>query len=202
MKKTLIGLAIVGLSCSAFANELYPLGVYVGAKAGGSIVHPEKITSGETSLDSYTKGAFVGGVQVGYDFSYDFDFPVRAELDYSMRSNAKKTNSDYTTKARADTLLANFYYDFYTGTGFTPYIDAGLGVGFDKIKVEGPASGKKNKTRFAWAAGLGSSYNFTDDFAVDLGARFYDAGKIKNDGDKPSARILGTDILLGVRYAF
>lgn len=207
MKRTLLGLAIISLSCNALANDLYPTGFYIGGKIGGSIVHPEKIKHADNDFGSYTKGAFVGGVMAGYDFSYDFDIPVRAELEYSMRTHAKKNvdsnGTEIQVKTRFDTLLANFYYDFYTGTAFTPYINAGLGVAFDKLKIDDNGTeSNKNKTRFAWEVGLGSSYNFTDALSADFSVRFVDAGKVKHGEPEDSAKIIATDIMLGIRYAF
>lgn len=207
MKRTLLGLAVIGLSCNALADDLYPTGFYIGGKVGTAIVHPEKIEHSDAELGSYTKGVFSGSLVGGYDFFYDYNMPVRTELDFTMRSDAKKdiekAGKKVKVKTHANTLLANLYYDFYTGTAFTPYLNTGAGVTFNKLKI-GPNGSEesKKKTKFAWTVGLGSSYKLTHALSADLSVRFVDAGKIKNDENKSSAKVVATDILIGIRYAF
>jgi len=207
MKRTLLGLAIIGLSCNALADDLYPTGFYIGGKVGTAIMHPEKIEHSETELGSYTKGVFSGSLVGGYDFFYDHNMPIRTELDFTMRSEAKKDIEKDTKKIKvkthANTLLANLYYDFYTGTAFTPYLNTGAGITFNKLKIEDDGKeNSKKKTKFAWTVGLGSSYKFTHALSADLSVRFVDAGKTKDDESKSSAKAVSTDVLIGIRYAF
>lgn len=206
MKRTLLGLAVIGLSCNALADDLYPTGFYIGGKVGTAIVHPEKIEHKDAKPGSYSKGVFSSSLVGGYDFFYDYNMPIRTELDFTMRSDAKKDiekDTKIKVATHANTLLANVYYDFYTGTAFTPYLNTGAGLTFNKLKI-GPDGSEesKKKTKFAWTVGLGSSYKFTHALSADLSVRFVDAGKTKDDDNKISAKTVSTDILIGIRYAF
>jgi outer membrane autotransporter protein len=114
------------------------------------------------------------------------------------------------------TVFANFYYDFKTGTAFTPYVGAGLGVAWINQKVSSTFRGwtaatddvSKTTTNFAWNLGAGVGYALTDNVTVDLGYRYTNFG----DGKKFSSTdgtinfqtkdIQSHEALLGLRYQF
>ena len=114
--------------------------------------------------------------------------------------------------------------DIPTGTAFTPYLGGGIGFGFIDYKASfnaddrtdgtesGSWSSSTNETNFAWSLGGGVAYDFTENWTVDLGYRYIDAGKVSTSsrvtegGDswttKAKANVQTHDIMLGVRYTF
>jgi outer membrane receptor protein involved in Fe transport len=99
---------------------------------------------------------------------------------------------------RNHTAFLNFFADWHNDSKFTPYIGAGLGFSYTKIKykrnayfkitnaVDIPSAatidlgsvdedGKRNVSRqvnFAWNASVGISYDMTEDVALDLSYRY------------------------------
>jgi opacity protein-like surface antigen len=232
------------------------LGVYVGGHLGLGVGQMSDIRlhgdAGSNGSDSWSAinakqrsendSVFGGGVTVGYDFSPQFRFPVRVELDYTARARMKSSSSanfsgweidngvqstfdvrgTSTTKISLQTLLANAWLDVPTGTDFTPYFGGGLGVGFIRHKatysgdVAGSndtvaGSGRDHDASFAWSVGGGMAYDVTQNWTVDLGYRYTDAGKSdlrisENDGgvlwNSVKAETRVHDVMLGLRYTF
>ena len=170
MKKTLLSGFIVfclALFCplAAFAEQS---GIYVAPKFIFSHAVMNKIKGSQYGYDTFYGGyyeeknspgggdgsdeVFGGSLAVGYDFSRRFALPIRAELEYSLFSEAEGTASvsarqeslpgqwgtqswDYKQTLNIQTLFLNAYYDIKTGTPLTPYI--GAGVGFACIGAKG-----------------------------------------------------------------
>jgi len=94
-------------------------------------------------------------------------------------------NTDVVVKEhnRSMGLMANVYYDFSTGSAFTPYVMGGIGV--TRSKNTATFSGKystdnaavaqsytlksANKTGFAYAIGAGVGYEMAKDVVLDVG---------------------------------
>ncbi len=216
-------LALVGLvqtGASAAEQAAKQSGVYVAPKfvygytvmdklkAGMDVNVPNQggsIAVGSTS-DSDNDDVFGGALAVGYDFSKRFDVPLRAELEYSILSQAKSgvteevkmsgPNALLSLDQELDiqTLFANVYYDINTGTRITPYVGAGIGMAFIDAQSDlsvtptwgsGASldvdSGTKSNTNFAWNVGAGAGVALTDNLSVDLGYRFAYLGEAKSD---------------------
>lgn len=209
---------LAALSTSAFAAET---GFYVGGKLGASLMASRGVHTDSTyavgapeseSIKNKTKTVFNIGFNVGYDFNTQFNVPVRSELDYTYRTDAKiKTGLDSAEysdhfKIKNSTLMVNNYYDFYNSSDFTPYVGVGLGMSFNKYKFEDAGSISKNK--FAWAGMAGVSYKIMDDLTANVEYRYLDSGKIKhtesdaNSTDKFSAKLQSHDLSVGLRYTF
>jgi outer membrane autotransporter protein len=232
-------LGVMALPGFATAAEGKQLGVYVAPKfvygltqMDGAKAHwSESGDSGSERIGNKTDDTFGGSIAIGYDFDKKFGVPVRAELEYAGFSKAetKKTFGDdeYTEKIKQtfgiQTLFLNAYWDINTGTKFTPYIGAGLGMGFIKTKYKASgydyadpddpwteSTGSKNVTNFAWNVGAGLGYDFTENWTMDIGYRFVGLGSVKTktySGD--DYKVYGkTDNLyqhqfaIGVRYTF
>src|SRR6187551_360490 len=82
-------------------------------------------------------------------------------------------------------LLLNAYYDFRTGSPWTPYIGAGLGFAVNQLTqtftVDSDLGGDSLSQRstdvaFAAAAMVGVSYDFSSFFAIDVNYRFLHIG--------------------------
>lgn len=243
MKKTLIALtAIACFSSVAYAENS---GVYLGGQLGVSILKAkslqdkwkyddgDEVDTETFKTGSISKGKFAGALNLGYNFKYDYAIPVRAELSFTLRGNLDKEknksiidedgdvlHSKERTKARMNTLMVNGYYDIETGTAFTPFVGAGLGVAFAKLdhkysekydfdNEEDYIQFSKSKTKFAWNVAAGVAYNVADNLDIDFTARYVDAGKlsIKRNVDeelsvKASGKLSSVDLLAGIRYSF
>ncbi|WP_392551364.1 porin family protein [Orbus wheelerorum] len=227
LKQLAIAVTLGTISTVALAENT---GFYVGGKLGASIMqskdvqsHGNDVTGAGYDYDLYgdkTKTVFNLGVNAGYDFNVSYNIPVRAELDYTYRTDAKISTSDYifssmqgtaggeyehaNFKIRQSTLMANGYYDFYNSTAFTPYVGLGLGVSFVKYKDDVDMS----KTKFAWSAMAGVSYKVMSNLTANVEYRYLDSGKIKgSDSDdymnySSSAKLHTNDVSIGLRYAF
>lgn len=127
------------------------------------------------------------------------------------------TEIETSTSVRHNSYLFNMYYDFDLGnSSWTPYIGAGVGLGVYRQKAtvdidlpdqfEGPAAGMgipvgemevANDTlyEFEWQVGIGTAYNFSEDWAMDIGYRF-------NSSNVADEFVYAHEIKVGVRYTF
>jgi opacity protein-like surface antigen len=131
--------------------------------------------------------SFTGGVGVGYvwgpavrtDFTVDIHSIMQAKF---IGTNSDKTLSvDDKTKLMATILLLNAYYDFRTGTPFTPYLGGGVGFTVDQITRNSnqtylgtttSVNGRSTNIQFAAAAMAGLTYDFNSFVALDVNYRY------------------------------
>ena len=212
----------LALSFSAFAADN---GFYLGLKFIDSIQSTGDISKGGGTkffdVDNYSQNTIGGGVFVGYDFYPMHQVPVRAEIEYAIRTNSE---TDWDTKNfgnlatlkgqwNLQTLFLNAYWDFHNDTAFTPYIGGGIGMGFIQSKYEVNAPGlsdsyNETNTVFAWNAGAGVAYAITDNLSADLAYRFVGLGYHENDktvdGQKFKVGMApyANEFSLGIRYTF
>lgn len=210
------------------------MGASIVNMTGQEYVHSgyaDPADNGVRSGSNHRTGVFGGGVALGYDFSHAFDVPMRVELDFMARDKAENTYNtqnrirqgvhqtrDVKNQVKLNTLMVNGYYDFKNESAFTPYVSAGLGwaaVDLKSTRVD-HRDGKEtfSETRshtsnnFAWSLGLGVAYEINDDFNIDLGYRYLDAGKADvsasdDNGTRTSkVKVKSNDIMLGVTYRF
>lgn len=218
MKKrlSLLCLALILLlPCNAPAAEY---GVYIAPKFiyAHALLAPLKLSGELAGSFSYsaseTKGddAFGGALAVGYNFDTLLNVPVRAEIEYAIYSQVKGETSSssndssygsifsdfYGVKQELNiqTLFLNAYFDIKTGTPFTPWIGAGLGMAFVRSEssayydfdygryrrlFEGSAA-SQNTTNFAWNVGAGIGWKVAEPLTIDLGYRFVSLGEVEN----------------------
>ncbi len=213
MKRFLSLLALVGMmTFPSLALAGDQIGVYVTPKfiAGWTVMDNMKTKWGEgadpgfaMNIGDKTKGTVGGGLAIGYDFSRQFQVPVRMELEYAAFSEVKGSKSGSVSaadvgfdghwsakqKLQIQTLFLNAYYDFHNSTAFTPYVGAGIGMaflntkgdigGWDDTAGDGTSgsTGSRTVTNFAWNVGAGVGYDITENFTVDLGYRFAGLGE-------------------------
>ena len=222
-----LALSLVLCAASAFAGASDSNGFYFGVKGG---YHWSDQSGGLSDSDANvnaTNGSFKDddgmtiGAAVGYDWSA-YGLNLRSELEYlyyeevnysafnGTAANAAKMTADIDVQ----TVMVNLYYDYDTGTAWTPYIGAGAGMAFVDTDVDyatnwaGAKDGSSMATNFAWMATVGCAYEFNANWALDLSARysqFGDGDEIKTNGDtlKFRAKDLDAfDTLLGIRYTF
>ena len=202
-------------------------GVYAGVKFIDSIQSTGPFSlSGDVKgigIGQYSQNTVGGGVFVGYDFYPQSQVPMRAELEYAIRSNMTKTWSANGSAGTASfkgewglqTLFANAYWDFHNSTAFTPYVGGGLGLGFVKTKYTADVDGDGDSgsltqydTVFAWNLGAGCSYAFTENLSADLAYRFVGLGYTdvskRADDNKVSigSAPYANEFSLGLRFTF
>ena len=202
-------------------------GVYAGIKIIDSIQSTGKIStsgvSGHFDCGSKTQNTIGGGIFLGYDFYKQGGTPIRAEVEYAMRSTVDNEYDGKTALSRGMTLksqynlhtiFANLYYDFHNDTDFTPYVGGGLGLAIINTKIEASANNRGsdsyNETlnTFAYNLGLGCSYDFTDVITADLAYRFVGTSYHETDksigGQKVSlgSSNYANEISLGLRFNF
>lgn len=218
MKKRflLLCLALVLLSpCKAPAAEY---GVYVAPKFiyAHALLAPLELSTdilgsgGFSASETKNDDAFGGALAVGYNFDTLFNVPVRAEIEYAVYSQVKGETSGsgndhsygsvftdfYGVKQELNiqTLFLNAYWDIKTGTAFTPWIGAGVGMAFVHSEssayydfdygryrrfFEGSAAAQ-NTTNFAWNVGAGIGWKVAEPLTIDLGYRFVSLGEVEN----------------------
>lgn len=153
--------------------------------AGGTI----GAASGTLSKDF--EPSFVGGVGVGYvwgpnirtDFTVDIHSIMQAQYTGSLAYGGGTVTFDDKTKFMSTILLINGYYDFRTGTPFTPYLGGGVGFAVNQLTqditvtdtgVSGNAIAGSRSTDigFAGAAMAGLTWEINSFFALDVNYRF------------------------------
>ena len=214
MKRILGLLVLVGaLAAPVIASAADQIGVYVAPKfIYGYTMMDFKAKdynsdTGETrsmSLGDKHDNAWGGALAIGYDFDKRFQVPIRTEVEYSIFSQVEAdknrlspTEADwresFSQKFDIQTLFLNAYWDINTGTAFTPYVGAGIGMAFINSKyncggedVNDPANdwvrsstGSKSRTNFAWNVGAGLGYDFNEYVTLDIGYRFVSLGDVK-----------------------
>ncbi|HUB63629.1 MAG TPA: outer membrane beta-barrel protein [Methylocella sp.] len=122
-------------------------------------------------------------------------------------------------------LLANGYFDIGTWNGFTPYIGAGAGVTWARIKQSVNWTMSNNLPyqvntdgfyfnwdrsigsftyQFAWAVMAGLSIAMTEQAQLDVGYRFLDLGNVTGisgvTGASTTQRVFVNELRAGIRY--
>lgn len=209
--------------CLAFAMPAAAVsgdvnGFYVGIKFIDSIQN--KWGSGGLS-GSTSQNTVGGGIYAGYDFYPQNNIPLRAEIEYALRSNMTDSEKWYYTGGSQEakgtwglqTVMANFYLDLHNSTAFTPYIGAGLGLGIVNTEYEYKAFGpgtyvdvNKSDTSsvFVWNVGAGVAYALNENISADLGYRYLGIGEseMKMLGQKYKTDGSAHEFSLGLRFTF
>ena len=243
MNKTLLlaGVATALLTVSANATEFSP---YVSAKAAYGFMRntvnvgmhysngPRNYNYEKTHKDNVWGLRLAAGASTPVTHG-----KLRTELEFGWNDKAKDSKGEFVTKSGGAALpydlgskvtvfstMINVYYDIDTGTKFTPYIGAGLGMAHlkDKATVSAsldsnspfPLSDTEEENHLAWNLGFGMNYALTDNLSLDLGYRYSDYGRIKKARKFTFSQPRGTmsaaakvkvtahEALLGLRYAF
>ncbi len=153
---------------------------------------------GSSQYSQSFEPSFTGGAGVGYiwsphwrtDFTVDVHSIMHTEQTGSGIATFQGTTfpngvAEDKTKMMSTILLLNGYYDFRTGSPWTPYLGAGLGFAVNQITQSYSESqsyygvtGSQRSTdvQFAAAAMVGVSYDFSSFFAIDVNYRFLHIG--------------------------
>ena len=199
MNKTLLLAGVAACLFAANANAI-ELKQYMSAKLTYSDMSNDLNFSSDDSSLKYNADDNIWGGSVAYGIKAG---AVRTELELNIHVKAEKTDPEgWIYSLENNSIMLNAYYDIDTGTKFTPYVGAGIGMAHLKAKDD---DWHNSKTTFAWQAGAGVSYAMTDNLALDLGYRYNDYGDVTLDcGDDAKEKFESTshEFLFGVRYTF
>lgn len=186
-----IALLVAGASITT-ANAADKTNFYSNVKLAADLTKVKDSSNDDLDITK-TKATFGYSVAGGYNFNSAFNLPVRAELEVGYQTPWKNTGEDIEYKSKSLTVMVNGYYDFATGTPFTPFVTLGLGWAHTKFDASDEST---SFNKFAYSAGFGSAYTINSDLSVDLSYRFLDAGK---EGD---VKVFHHNIGAGLTYNF
>lgn len=115
---------------------------------------------------------------------------ARAELEGMYRTN--DLNGAGSDSIDSVSIMGNAYWDFETGTRFTPYIGGGLGAAY--VNVDAP--GGDNSWEFAYQGMAGVNFDVNPNWTVGAEYRYFATTEVNNT-DYNNHGVLGT-----VRYTF
>lgn len=185
----------------------------------GEITAGVKIGSVRAELEAAIRSASEDDYEI-----YNDDI-VSTIMGMNIPGVSLPTEIETSTSVRHNSYMANVYYDFDLGnSSWTPYIGAGVGLGVYRqkasveIDVDDAALAAisqipgvsniisqipfgemevANDTlyEFEWQVGIGTAYNFSEDWAMDIGYRF-------NSSNVADEFVYAHEIKVGVRYTF
>lgn len=185
----------------------------------GEITAGVKIGSVRAELEAAIRSASEDDYEI-----YNDDI-VSTIMGMNIPGVSLPTEIETSTSVRHNSYMANVYYDFDLGnSSWTPYIGAGVGFGVYRqkasveIDVDDAALAAisqipgvsniisqipfgemevANDTlyEFEWQVGIGTAYNFSEDWAMDIGYRF-------NSSNVADEFVYAHEIKVGVRYTF
>ena len=161
--------------------------------------------------------SFTGGVGVGYvwgpHFRTDFTVDVHSIMTskfigsqlYDDGGAIQEITVNDKTRFMSTILLWNAYYDFRTGTAFSPYVGGGLGFAVNQLtrsdsSIDSGATGgfevsdRTTRINFAGAAMAGITYDINSIVSLDVGYRY-----LFISGTDVALRIngIGSDLTVG-----
>lgn len=153
-------------------------GAYVEFRGGAAFLEDSDTDANAnlpTSIDFDT--GYTAGAAIGYGFSDTRRYGsgpwnnirIEAEVAYSENDlDAGGGNRELSTFA----YMGNIYYDFPTGTKWTPFIGGGVGVA--RVEFDGAGLSDDDDTVLAYQARAGVAYQFSSNITGTLGYRFFD----------------------------
>ncbi|HEY8246017.1 MAG TPA: outer membrane beta-barrel protein [Hyphomicrobium sp.] len=137
--------------------------------------------------------SFTGGVGVGYIWGPHIRTDLTVDVHSLMNTEQNgsgtipvPTSIEDKTKFMSTILLVNAYYDFRTGSPWTPYLGGGVGFAVNQLTRNlaytandvtiVSAGNRTTDVQFAAAAMAGVSYDFSTFFAIDVNYRFLHIG--------------------------
>lgn len=189
MKKVLLcGSAAVALGFFATAasaadyadpvDSVRSMGPYVSVFAGASWLRDVDTDYNGTGYSVSTDTGYILGATIGMHVWNS----LRAEIEVSHSSwdgNDYSTTGGATGTVDGDIsatyLLGNLWWDFDTGTSFSPYIGGGAGVAWadGDTTFGGNTFGYGDgEAGFAFQLGAGVRFNMTENLGLDVGYRY------------------------------
>lgn len=198
-----------------FASHLYAnvdySETYIKFLVGDSYQQTKEL--GQTRFDANT---ILAGMGLGYDFKPSYNIPLRSEILYQYRTNNSNhyLSTSSTLNTKIDTLMLNFYYDFYKNSSFTPYVVGGFGLAFPRLYLNSPKEGAKevinddfgyDGKKLALNIGSGVTYQINKDFFSSAGLMYTRVGSFTASDSESRHHINymnAFDFILSVSYRF
>ena len=181
------------LLASNIAMAATPIDGWYGSVFGGYTDMPNNLSTtvgGFTRTDASYKSGYNAGGQIGFKSNpmrYEGEITyVQADLEHFAINKIRQFAVNGNTSGTFG--MANIYYDFFD---FVPAIApfAGLGLGYGWIDstmssntVFGPTSFHGSNSVFAYQATAGLTYNFSENYALNIAYRYIGTDRVDDLG--------------------
>jgi opacity protein-like surface antigen len=198
------------LLASSIATAATPVDGWYTSVFGGYTYLPDNINTSNYGI-LFNSSGYNGGYNAGGRIGYQSN-PLRYELEYTyLHATAKHFDADIVFQdevsgnASGNLFMANVYYDFPDMLpAISPYL--GFGIGYAYLQAElsspGPFVGgtyfKTTDNVFAYQGTAGITYNFSENYAVNLAYRYVATDRPEGFGRVFQAHIANA----GVVYHF
>jgi opacity protein-like surface antigen len=183
---------------------------YDSVNTGVTFVSNSDIKYNELGFSGSQKFEYGAGYSVGVAFG-NITEPIRFEGEVSYRHNEFESvdgisiPSGYSIETSQQNFLFNGYFDFNSGSSFTPYLTAG--AGFSRVEADinlMPISDEFDDTLFAYQIGAGVGYVISEIMTFDFRYRFLSAAdpEFSYPGGTVEAEIFSHKLTIGVHMAF
>ena len=186
-------------------------GWYIGGGGGAKFEQDQRINDSAAR----DKAKFNPGYSVNLSGGYAWENGLRAEGELWHSSNeidhveARPLQNATNGNLATSIAFANGLYDFHTGTMFTPYLGAGVGIAYmdaDNIGILSNGSRLNDQQyQLAYQGIAGVAMQLDHNWAVTADYRYIGttAGKFR-EGNHQAAYMGDTsnNVVLGVRYSF
>ena len=206
-------------------------GFYVGGGGGVNWTKDSDITltdpsvpatlSGEAEFDTGWgavgqvgyKGLFLPGLRLEFEFNYRDNDLDKVTVDSVNGVSISPTElgalsgtSPVTGSVRSIAPMFNVLYDFNTGSPITPYLGAGVGPAWVKLKTSDGSSGSSDTdVVFAYQGIAGIAYNITNNLSLWLDYRYFatqDPEWSFEDGSTVEGEYRNHTVMIGLRWFF
>ncbi|MCA1907426.1 MAG: outer membrane beta-barrel protein [Magnetospirillum sp.] len=191
---------------------------YAGLDAAFSATSDTAVQGSSQGKIQYDNTVNLGGLKLGYrpEALYSNTGAVRFEAELLGRSASLKsvTQNGVTTKPKGElnmgALMVNAYYDFHTGTAFTPYVGGGIGIAAAEFS-DNPGLGitdkKSTDTMMAGQLSVGVAYTpeMWPNTTWNIGYNYFhmDDSQFKTgNGHVTLDAVSVSSLQLGFRYGF
>lgn len=210
MRKTLFALFAALLIAPTAASAQFYFGIHGGVNvlqdsqwdnAGGS--------SAPVADVEYKAGGTVGGV-VGFRFPVGRRNHIEVEGEVTYRSNELDSYTDWWTgfdipvtgKVNSTAYMANFWFNFGTGSRWTPYVGGGLGVA--DVETSGVVLGStafQDDSDTVWAGQLGGgvAFGITPNLSLTMDYRAFATEQPRFSNLGVDAEYLSSSLRVGLK---
>lgn len=194
----------------AVADTGWYFSVFAGGVWDGFVTAEDDSDADPDDVEVSTDAGWLLGAAVG---THVFD-SLRAEVEvYGARRDVNEATEgpdvypDLSGSVTTAALLGNLWVDFDTGSGFTPYIGGGLGIGYVAAEAEtamGVAALDADGVGLAYQLGAGVKVDVADNVALDLGYRWKGvSAEISGEGTEDVVAHVGSHVVqVGVTFGF